>query len=358
MKIEKLKLDDFKCMVNNEIEFRNLTIMTGTNASGKSSVIQALLLYSHALNHKQNGGLDVRESLGIDIGSPTNLISQNARGSDDYDFRIEIDGKGISFSLDKNTGLDLKIHKENAMGRLNICYLSAERMGPRMSYLAGGINKFKYDGSNAVYLMELAERKNLKLPKEITIDRSIEKFSHQAECWMSLIMGDMRLSTNLDIPKAQAELKIGNGYTNQSVIPTMTGFGIGYNFSIVIAGLWASTQSNITLIVENPEAHLHPSAQSAIGKFLAIVASCGVQVILETHSEHVVDGARIQSYCLKRSADMIVNYIKQQNEAAEIMKLTIEENGELSDWPEGFFDQKKLDLRQLFELRKKHADNK
>lgn len=55
---------------------------------------------------------------------------------------------------------------------------------------------------------------------------------------------------------------------------------------------------------------------------------------------------------------MIVNYIKQQNEAAEIMKLTIEENGELSDWPEGFFDQKKLDLRQLFELRKKHADNK
>ena len=70
MKIEKLKLDDFKCMVNNEIEFRNLTIMTGTNASGKSSVIQALLLYSHALNHKQNGGLDVRESLGIDIGSP------------------------------------------------------------------------------------------------------------------------------------------------------------------------------------------------------------------------------------------------------------------------------------------------
>ncbi len=149
MKIEKLKLDDFKCMVNNEIEFRNLTIMTGTNASGKSSVIQALLLYSHALNHKQNGGLDVRESLGIDIGSPTNLISQNARGSGDYDFRIEIDGKGISFSLDKNTGLDLKIHKENAMGRLNICYLSAERMGPRMSYLAGGINKFKYDGSNA-----------------------------------------------------------------------------------------------------------------------------------------------------------------------------------------------------------------
>ena len=73
MKIEKLKLDDFKCMVNHEIEFRNLTIMTGTNASGKSSVIQALLLYSHALNHKQNGSLDVRDALGIDIGSPTNL---------------------------------------------------------------------------------------------------------------------------------------------------------------------------------------------------------------------------------------------------------------------------------------------
>ena len=45
-------------------------------------------------------------------------------------------------------------------------------------------------------------------------------------------------------------------------------------------------------MVENPEAHLHPSAQAAMGEFLAISAASGIQVILETHSDHVLNGIR------------------------------------------------------------------
>ena len=47
------------------------------------------------------------------------------------------------------------------------------------------------------------------------------------------------------------------------------------------------------MVVENPEAHLHPSAQTKIGEFIALIASCGVQVVIETHSDHVVDGIRL-----------------------------------------------------------------
>lgn len=46
------------------------------------------------------------------------------------------------------------------------------------------------------------------------------------------------------------------------------------------------------LIIENPELHLHPKAQSELALFLSTVAHAGVQVVIETHSDHIVNGVR------------------------------------------------------------------
>lgn len=356
--IHKLILQNFKCFAENEIEFNKFTILTGINAAGKSSVIQALLLYSRAMKSEPESLLDVSEILGINVGSPKNMVSQNARRINDVDFGICVDGDALDFYIDKANGLDIRANRNGAKRDIDIYYLNAERIGPRMSYYAGGSEQFKQDGSNAVYLMERADNMNLRIPEELMIDNVSAKFSYQVECWMSLIMGNVRLSTKVEADKAQAELKIQNELAQASVIPTLTGFGISYELSVVVAGLWAAAKRDGVLLVENPEAHLHPSAQSAIGKFLAMVATCGVQVIAETHSEHVIDGARIQMYAMDCQHELIVNYFSHDEKNVIIQQLLIEDNGELSEWPDGFFDQKQNDLRELFELRRKHDNNK
>src|SRR5690606_40491371 len=53
------------------------------------------------------------------------------------------------------------------------------------------------------------------------------------------------------------------------------------------------SENGVLLVLENPEAHLHPQGQTAMGILLAYAASCGVQIVVETHSEHVMDGIRI-----------------------------------------------------------------
>src|SRR6202012_5567513 len=80
--------------------------------------------------------------------------------------------------------------------------------------------------------------------------------------------------------------------TGQSLFvrPPNTGFGLSFVAGIIVAGLAAP--GNTVLMVENPEAHLHPKAQSLIGEFLARVAAGGTQVFVETHSEHVLNGMR------------------------------------------------------------------
>lgn len=355
--MKRLELNSFKCFVKDCLEFRPFTILTGINAAGKSSVIQALLLYNKAAEKGVNVVFDVNGILGIDVGSPKNLVSQNAIELENADFRISVDSHSIDFRVDKESGLNVYATQIQNAKPTPIWYLNAERMGPRMSYRAGGEEYMKPDGSNAVYLMERADNMELQIPEELMVNNLSRKFSYQVECWMSLIMGKVQLNARVEADKALAELRVKNDFVEEPVIPTLTGFGISYELAIVVAGLWLAAQGNGILIVENPEAHLHPSAQSAVGKFLAMVVSVGVQVIVETHSEHIVDGARIQMYGLNNSEQFLVNYLTHQGSEMQIIQLFIEENGELSEWPDGFFDQKQIDLRTLFQLRRRNGDN-
>ena len=353
---KKLTIKNFKCFVDNTFAMNKLTIFTGVNAAGKSSVIQSLLLFHAALKSENHALLDPREILGIDIGSPKNLISQNAEHLGEYDFSVQVDEELIKFCIDRETGLNMKTQRTGTGNAEEMTYLNTERIGPRSNYVAGGSERMKSDGSNAVYLMERANDMDIKVPSSLVLGDETTKFSYQVECWMSAIMGNVQLDSMVDLNKAVAELRIKNDFVDSPVNPTLTGFGISYELSVVVAALWMASHGGGTLIIENPEAHLHPSAQSAIGKFLAIVANTGVQVIVETHSEHVIDGARIQMYHTKQIDNMVINYLENSDGKALTKEITVGKDGELTDWPEGFFDQKQMDLRELFYLRRDNGD--
>jgi predicted ATPase len=106
-----------------------------------------------------------------------------------------------------------------------------------------------------------------------------------------------------------------------------------------------------TVIIENPEAHLHPKGQSKVGELIGLAASCGVNLYVETHSDHVLNGIRI---CVKRKLlkpeDLIINYFKRNNNehTAKISQIPINNNGGIDYWPEGFFDQMDNDFEILF----------
>lgn len=96
-------------------------------------------------------------------------------------------------------------------------------------------------------------------------------------------------------------------------------------------------------IVENPEIHLHPKAISNLVEFFVALAKSGIQVVLETHSEHIINKTRYliyknllfpQNLCLlyrQRQEDFRQIYINQEGRY-------IDSEGNLSEFPRGFFD--------------------
>jgi predicted ATPase len=132
------------------------------------------------------------------------------------------------------------------------------------------------------------------------------------------------------------------------VRPTNTGFGLSFVLGIVVAGLAAGPET--ILVIENPEAHLHPRAQSCVGEFLARVSAGGTQVFVETHSEHVLNGIRrMVKQTILRPQDVQFFYFSKAPSAMEptVLPISVSASGDISDWPEGFFDQLDKDLTVL-----------
>lgn len=350
--INSLHVKNYKCYKEEKFRFSNMTIFAGANSAGKSTVLQALLLYEGARKEADDEQIYINKYLKVNTGNPRKLIAYDAIDDLDCDFEISVNNNPLKFYLSMINTLSIKKKSCNNPYELDISYLNAERVGPRLSYNTEDINKIAVDGSNAAYMIELADNEGLMVPIELCPRTDNKKFSYQVENWMSLIMGKVELRTRFDSDKSTTELMYKNSYTDEFVVPTMTGFGLSYELSIIVAGLWVASKKESVLVIENPEAHLHPSAQSVIGKFLMMVASTGVQVVLETHSEHIIDGIRIQAHMLGCTDSVLINYLAQGEKHPQLVEILVKKSGELSEWPKGFFDQKNEDLRMLFELRR------
>jgi predicted ATPase len=368
--LEKLSIKGFKAFTEEtSIDFKKLTVLAGANSVGKSSVIQAILLGKTAVDNgfPVNHGINKTElarkiqlngNFNLTLGKTFQITSSNKIN---FDFVFK-DGR---LKLDLEAPVDetyLENTSESILHGMNnffwdFYYLSAERIGPRILYDEGLTKEVGYQGEYAVQLLveglayEVSKAVNFHNVTKAKGD-SDDNLSDQTNFWMQYIIPGMNLSAERlrDVNKSIASV-------NKHTMPNV-GFGISYVLPIVVAGLIAKDKGTSLFIVENPEAHLHPSGQTRIGEFLAAVAAQeGVQVIIETHSEHVINGIRVAA--LKdyiKPSDILVNFLhrdEKNNRKIQIRPIEIKENGEFSSFPPGFFDQAAQDLIQMTKFRMK-----
>ena len=104
------------------------------------------------------------------------------------------------------------------------------------------------------------------------------------------------------------------------------------------------------MIVENPEAHLHPSAQSHMAEFYAKLAASGVQVFIESHSEHILNGVRLACVDNEIGISNTDTSVFFFGDDFSVKKIAISKVGKMESWPRGFFDQKEHDIAKLMQM--------
>jgi predicted ATPase len=121
---------------------------------------------------------------------------------------------------------------------------------------------------------------------------------------------------------------------------TQVGVGVSQVLPIVVMALLAEDRS--TLILEQPELHLHPRVQSRLADFFVANSLIGKQCIVETHSDHLIHRLRHRAATSQGTtvSDAVVLYFVQKAEGqSQYEKISVNEYGVIEHWPPGFFDE-------------------
>lgn len=368
--LKKLLIRQFKCFKEETISFGQITVLAGANGVGKSSVIQAMLLLNELYRHDEGGGtylsINDKTNTFLELGSTKEILYSNAEDSTiifrAWDEQEQHDtGR---FEIIKQNALTIKgafsqrsVSTAIPLNRY-LHYLNAERLGPRNTQNLAAQRELHtgFQGEYTGYAIAEASRliNSVSEARRNTSIKAGVGFDRQVEAWMDFIIPDVEI--NIETFENINQVRIGirkKGAGTEFLHPNNIGFGISYVLPIVVSGLIAEPGS--LLIVENPEAHLHPLGQSRVGQFLAKMAGAGVQVIVETHSEHIINGIRIAALKQQIPAEkVLINYFSQRSgQPIAVQPISINDKGELEDWPGGFFDQEEKDLSEIFQLSRK-----
>lgn len=365
--IKKLTLKNFKAFEEETFNIAPLTLITGINGMGKSSIIQSLLLLKDNYNIKNlttghpislTGDLvdlETAESLcyfkANDRKVSIDIVDENSlEGNKLNDYCWELDASianaiELPFSFSSTGSLE-----DLSLFRPSFIFLSAERLGPRGEYekkykrnfntrlgVQGELTPaYLNNAANANQKIGLPGMKNSKLPQ------GADQLTENVNAWMSQIMAlPMKtISNSISDSKFKLEYKF-EGSMGKNFSALQVGFGMTFVLPIVVALLQA--QKGDLIIVENPEAHLHPAAQVEIGMMIAQAVENGVQVIVESHSDHILNSLR-----LARKKGILgekgINLIFVQHDISSGTNITftdeiqIKDNGKLTKRPEYFFD--------------------
>jgi len=405
-------LKNFKSHRESEIKPKRITILIGPNSSGKSSILQALLVLKESLNPKGNSrSAPITETESFDLGKYQDVVTNHKldvplaigimaqkllpHGLEDQSsllaklaynvefinenvhflhFGVESQEFKLSFQFRNNNSTvnathsfsDLMIplkddpHLDGINPRI-LAQNTNELIGRNFNeYFSNGeftkhlLDEFYYVpynrtvtsygvslqrntvrqlSSNPVTMMSLIIS---KLSKDPTMLDSVSSFINE-------ISGKTIRTRIIDFASS-GDSGVTIDFTNKGISNSIINEGTGLNQLILLLATLTEAPKNAIIGIEEPELHLHPSAQSKLAKILmGIAKSHSKQIIFTTHSEHMLypflaEVTKGKSGLL--SKDEIAIYYITQNDSglSTIEHLPINEHGQIKGGLKGFWE--------------------
>ncbi|MDE0192038.1 MAG: DUF3696 domain-containing protein [Gammaproteobacteria bacterium] len=374
--LTELRLTNFKAFDTLTLRCAPITLLCGVNGTGKSTVIQALLLLHQSAASGALRPPDVQLELAGDlaeIGSGRDALHEDADtdvlsfrlrdgevpGPCEMTFRVLPDEAGESDQLRADhADVDEGWWEMPLLGS-NFHYVNAERVGPRKSYSHSETLVRRGDlGARGEYALNyLSERGNTRLPSgDPRLEGAVgRRVLDGIDRWLGEVSPGAHLSFD-KVVQADA-LVAGFSFDREGDVATRrfratnVGFGLSYTLPVLTALL---ARPPTLCLIENPEAHLHPRGQTQVANLAVRAALAGVQVIVETHSDHFLDGVRIAVRDgLLRPQDVAIHYFERHGGRSKVTSPEVDADGRLSSWPVGFFDQHEDNLARLLSPKRR-----
>ncbi|WP_312557987.1 AAA family ATPase [Empedobacter brevis] len=367
--LSNILIENFKVLRKVDLNLNNLNLISGKNSAGKSTLIQALLVIRQSFEK-----LTLLDRGLLLQGDYTNL----GKGRDVFTYYSDEDFFKFVLNFNDEFTLNLKYEYEqsrdiqkvfkNSINEItyksledrslfnsHFRYLSANRISPQDYYKKSDfhvitLNTLGIEGEYTAHYLSENENMEVEFVNLIHPSDSNKSLISQVNAWLNEFSNNIRVSSKIQEDVNSAIISYdylkGDSY-KENISPKNVGFGLTYVLPVIT--LLLSSKPGDLIIIENPEAHLHPAAQSKIGELISLTAENDVQIIIETHSDHILNGIRSSVVKKYIDSDRVNCYYFDNNEKSNdpiIDLLNIDNRGTIDNWPNGFFDEwdKQLDI--------------
>ena len=369
--LRHIGLTNFKCFEALDLACAPLNLLCGLNGMGKSSVIQALLVLRQSFESGEiESGHLVLGGDRTDLGAGADVLFEDAE-EEVIGFELHGDDlhpwtKAFAYARTRDRLSVVNAGSNDVVPRSwrdvppfggHFANVEAERIGPRKLYPLSEVQARRRNlGARGEYAWNyLSEHQDdLLSPDDLRRSDGVgRRLLEVVDHWLQ----DVGPGAHLHLESVQAADAVIAGFTfdrpgdvaSQRHRATNVGFGLSYVLPVVLALL---LPPGALCLIENPEAHLHPRGQTKLAELAVRAAVAGVQVIVETHSDHFVDGVRIAVRDgLIDASDTAIHYFERQHRRTVVSSPKLDADGRLSHWPDGFFDQHEENLARLLAPR-------
>lgn len=344
--LTRIAAQGFKCLDDVSLPLAPLTLLVGPNASGKSTVLQAILLHHSA--YEQKNGVYLKA-----VVKPYSQFEDVAsRTSNPSEINITVEQAGhLAVTTLTREGLYPQAGQDQTpyIYEHSLFYLTANRTGPQEIAELNRELRIGETGQYALGYLELRKDKPISAPLVIAQAPALT-LKAQLAWWLGHITGVAAEPLTEKITSTSVKTTFVMGEIGE-VSPFNTGAGNGFLLKLCIMCLTAAPGD--LLLIENPEIHLHPAAQSRLAQLFAHLSAHGVQLLIETHCEHLINRLRYEVYHRRLSAEsLIIHYKPGYDQPFERLHLDgrghyCDQHGQARAFPSGFFDST---LRELLEI--------
>ncbi|CAM3930791.1 DUF3696 domain-containing protein [Mucilaginibacter galii] len=376
--ISTINIKNFKSIKDYTFRLQNLNVLMGINGMGKSTFIQSLLLLKQS-GRLQFGEIQLNGDY-VNIGNTKDALYQYSK-KESLSINLEF-SDGVTQEINTNYVVEADlftipnpIFTEEFFGQTlftnNFQYLNANRLPPTSVHSKSYSNVVTNNnvgnaGEFATHFIEVHGNDDITFSNLLHKDsKSIDPVTNkelinktlinQINLWMGEISPGINIRTtsipNSDYVLLEYVYKQPNFGNTNRFKPNNVGFGISYVLPVVTAIL--SAKANELIIIENPESHIHPRGQAELGKLISLAALNDVQIILETHSDHILNGIRVATkdnneLTGKISLFYFERVVAESEQFSQITPIKIDSAGELSEYPDNLIDEWGNQLLKLF----------
>lgn len=361
--LTSVDLRSFKCFEHLLLPLAPLTLLTGFNASGKSTVLQSLALLHQTMHENEWSNRLALNGPTVRLGTVSDVASVNgfeiSVENDDVVYRWTFAGERRDMSLKVQCvaidgeaywcpeELRYLLPPKEAAGSVslsnslrNLTYILADRIGPQESYVLEDPHLVRVVGARGEHTVSvLYWGRDDPTLDELTLPGTPSIRLRQVERRMSTLFPGCEIDLQQNFRGNAVTLGLRTSKATEFHSPVHTGFGLTQVLPVIVAAL--SAAKGDVILLENPEVHLHPAGQAQMGIFLAEVANAGIQVVVETHSDHFLNGVRRAVKTGQLTSENVAVHFFQpvSRTLSQVESPAIESSGNIDDWPEGFFDQ-------------------